>query len=288
MSIETPLSLCIINGYPKTNREELAAANVTQAHDLYLDFLKNMVPRSSFDILYAADLATGLPAGASLRYYDGYIWTGSNLTLYHNVPEVTRQIELSRAIYESGKPQFGSCWGVQMAAVAGGGAVKLNPRGREWSIARDITLTEAGRNHPMYTGKQSKFDGFIMHLDEVSQIPVGGTLLASNDHTSVQALAVRHPDGGEFWATQYHPEFALYEMARLVLARKGALTNEGFFKVESEVETLADTMIALSRDPQNNDLRQELRVNDDILHDEIRQAEVENWLEFLVIPSLNR
>ncbi len=29
MIIETPLSLCIINGYPKPNRDVLAASNVT-------------------------------------------------------------------------------------------------------------------------------------------------------------------------------------------------------------------------------------------------------------------
>ncbi len=80
-----------------------------------------------------------------------------------------------------------------MAAVAAGGAVKKNPRGREWSIARDIVLTDEGQAHPMYSGKQAKFDGFIMHLDEVSQIPAGGRLLAGNAHTPVQALAVKYP-----------------------------------------------------------------------------------------------
>ncbi len=288
MTIDTSLSLCIINGYPQKNRDVLAASQVAQAHDLYLNFLKKMVPNGAFDILYVADLNVGLPAGASLQSYDGYIWTGSNLTLYHDVPEVTRQIELSRAIYESGKPQFGSCWGVQMAAMAAGGKVKKNLRGREWSIARGIALTGAGQNHPMYTGKQHTFDGFIMHLDEVTRIPAGGTLLAANGHTPVQALAVKYPGGGEFWATQYHPEFTLYEMARLLVARKAPLTKEGFFNEESEVEALVDKMTALSKEPENNNLRQELNINDDILGDKIRQAEVENWLNFLVIPSIKK
>ncbi len=288
MAIEVPLSLCIINGYPKPNREVLAASKVAQAHDLYLNFLKNMVPNGNFDILYIADLDVDLPAGASLHSYDGYIWTGSNLTLYHDVPEVTRQIELSRAIYESGRPQFGSCWGVQMAAMAAGGMVKKNLRGREWSIARGITLTGAGQDHPMYTGKQHKFDGFIMHLDEVTQVPTGGTLLAANGHTPVQALAVKYPGGGEFWATQYHPEFTLYEMARLLIARKAPLTKEGFFNAESEVEALVEKMTTLSQETDNNELRQELNINDDILCDDIRQAEVRNWLQYLVIPMLNK
>jgi GMP synthase (glutamine-hydrolysing) len=285
--MDASLSLCIINGYPKRSRDALDATGVTQAHDLYLMFLKKMLPNATFDILYVADLDVSLLGGASLQSYDGYIWTGSNLTLYHDEPEVTRQIELSRAIYESGKPQFGSCWGVQMAAMAAGGDVKKNPRGREWSIARGITLTDAGKSHLMYTGKPSKFDGFIMHLDEVTQIPEGGTLMASNDHTSVQALVVKYPGGGEFWAPQYHPEFTLYEMARLIGARKKLLAKEGFFKEENEADALVEKMVALSSDPDNGDLRKQLNIGDDILSDEIRQKEVENWLNFLVIPSMN-
>jgi GMP synthase (glutamine-hydrolysing) len=284
MTIETPLSLCIINGYPKLNRDVLAGSNVTQAHDLYLDFLNKMVPNGNFDILYVADSDVGLPEGASLQSYHGYIWTGSNLTLYHDVPEVSRQIALARAIYEAGVPQFGSCWGVQMAAMAAGGEVKKNPRGREWSIARDITLSPEGQVHPMYTGKPSRFDGFIMHLDEVTRIPPGGTLLACNEHTPVQALAVKGPGGGEFWATQYHPEFTLFEMARLLGARKAALVKEGFFQADKDVEILADKMIALSKYPAQQALRNELNLHDDILDDNIRQAEVRNWLRYLVIP----
>lgn len=288
MTFDVSLSLCVINCYPQRSRRALALTQVAQAHELYLNMLRPMVPHGNFDVLYVADLDTALPEGAALNSYDGYIWTGSDLTLYHDVPEVTRQIELSRAIYRAGVPQYGSCWGVQMAAIAAGGEVKLNPRGREWSIARDIRLTDAGKSHPMYTGKPHRFDGFIMHLDEVTQIPAGGTLLATNEHTPVQALSVKYPGGGEFWATQYHPEFTLFEMARLIDARKKPLTKEGFFNEESEVASLVGQMIALSEEPENGELRQALNVGDDILDDKIRQLEVENWLKYLVIPAMNR
>ncbi len=281
MPINTPLNLCVINGYPKRSRDALDESAVTQAHDLYLRFLRKMVPNGRLDILYIADLDTPLPDAAA---YDAYIWTGSDLTIYHEVPEVTRQIEFSRAAFAAGIPQYGSCWGVQMAAVAAGGEVAKNPKGREWSIARDITLTEDGRNHPMYIGKQAQFDGFIMHLDEITRIPEGGTLLATNEHTHVQSLAVKHGPG-EFWATQYHPEFTLYEMARLIGARKRPLVREGFFTKNSEVGDLVEQMVALSQEPENAELRQTLRVGDDILDDTIRQAEVRNWLEQLVIPT---
>ena len=44
MKLDASLSLCIINGYPKKNRAVLDESNVRQADDLYLDFLRSMLP----------------------------------------------------------------------------------------------------------------------------------------------------------------------------------------------------------------------------------------------------
>lgn len=287
MSVNENLAICVINGYPEPNRKVLDENGVAQAHDLYLDFLRTYTPKASVDILYAADLGVSLPSGANLESYDAYIWTGSNLTIYHDDPPVTRQIELARQIYAAGRPQYGSCWGVQMAAVAAGGEVQKNPRGREWSIARDIELTEDGRKSELYAGKPPRFNGFIMHLDEVTRLPAGGRLLATNAHTPVQALEVKH-GRGTFWATQYHPEYNLYEMARLLIARRAALVKEGFFKDEPEVEALAAKMIELYNRPDSLELQAELNIGPDILDPGIRQVELRNWIDNLVLPSLNR
>ena len=37
---------------------------------------------------------------------------------------------------------MGSCWGIQMAAVVAGGVIAKNPKGREWGIAKAITIRE--------------------------------------------------------------------------------------------------------------------------------------------------
>jgi GMP synthase (glutamine-hydrolysing) len=171
-----------------------------------------------------------------------------------------------------------------MAAVAGGGEVRKNPRGREWCLARDIALTEEGRAHPLYQGKPARFDGFIMHLDEVTRVPEGGRLLAGNRHTPVQALDVHGPNGGSFWATQYHPEYNLYEMARLLIARRKPLAEEGFFPDEQAVLDYAEQLTRLYRDPGNTDLQEQLKVGPDVLTEEIRECELRNWIDHLVLP----
>ncbi len=288
MTVKEKIAICVINGYPAANRKVLTESGVAQADDLYKDFFNHYTPNANIDTLYIADLDTALPSGTNINSYAGYAWTGSNLTIYHHDdPRVTRQIEFCRAVYAAGVPQMGTCWGVQMAALAAGGDVQKNPNGREWSIARDIQLTDAGRQHPLYIGKPSKFEGFIMHLDHVTKIPDGGTLLATNAHTYVQALEVKHGKGA-FWGLQYHPEFNLYEMARLLIARKEPLTKEGFFKAEGDVETLAAKMIELSQNPKAQELRELLKVGDDVLTTQIRQQEFRNWVDYLVLPALSK
>jgi GMP synthase (glutamine-hydrolysing) len=278
------LKICIINGYPEKNRQALTDAGVAGADELYIRVLARLVPDVKIDVLMIVDPGASLPRGADIASYDAFIWTGSNLTIYEDDPRVTRQIEFARQVFEVGRPSFGSCWGVQMAAVAAGGEVRKNPNGRELGFGRKIRLTAEGQAHPMYAGKPEVFDGFIMHLDEVSRVPSGARLLATNQHTPVQALEVRHKNG-IFWATQYHPEYDLYEMARLFVARGESLIKEGFFADRSALEAKVARMETLGRHPDRKDLRWDLAVGDDVLVDRIRQCELRNWLEKLVMVS---
>ena len=285
---DLPLAIAILNGYPRASRERFDAADVGHPHEMYARFVRSYVPQATLDVIFIADLDSALPSGANLRSYDAYIWTGSDLTIYHtDDPRVTRQVELARAIYEAGVPCYGSCWGIQMAAYAAGGEVRKNPRGREWAIARRITRTEAGRAHPLLRGKPDVYDGFIMHLDEVVTLPPGATLLATNEHTPVQALEVKHKNG-VFWATQYHPEYNFCEMARLIRARAEPLVKEGFFATIEDVQAYAEAMFALHERPDDPELRERFAVGPDILDPLYREAELRNWFDYLVIPSRRR
>ena len=125
-----------------------------------------------------------------------------------------------------------------MAALVGGGEVAVNPRGREWGIARGIELNDSARTSPMLDGKPAKFDAFIMHLDEVTRLPEGTASLGGNAHTSIQA-AVLENGGATFWGLQYHPEYNLHEMGRLIAARAEALVREGHFPDEEAVAIYA-------------------------------------------------
>ncbi|MEK7409643.1 MAG: type 1 glutamine amidotransferase [Acidobacteriota bacterium] len=281
--MRSTLRFLIIDGYPKASRDELGVAGMKHAWRLYAEMLTKCLPEAEYTVWLPSDDPSP-PHGLGPEHYHGILWTGCNLTIYHSEDaRVTRQIEFARCSYEVGTPAFGTCWGIQMAAVAAGGEVRANPRGREMGIARKIRLTAEGLRHPMLEGKPPVYSGFISHLDEVTELPPGGVLLASNDFTHAQALAVKH-EKGTFWATQYHPEYDLHEMARLIVAREPKLVPEGFFQGHEELVRHVDMLETLHQNPDRKDLRWQLDIDDDVLSDQVRQVEFRNWINKLVLP----
>ncbi|MDP2999969.1 MAG: type 1 glutamine amidotransferase [Bryobacterales bacterium] len=281
--MSSTLGFLIIDGYAKASREELDRAGMKQAWLLYAEMLKKYLPGAEYAVWFPSDDPIP-PDGLGPEHYAGILWTGCNLTIYDSGDaRVTRQIEFAKKSYEAGTCGFGTCWGVQMAAVAAGGEVRANPRGREMGLARKIRLTPAGLGHPMFEGKPAVYGGFISHLDEIMQLPPGAALLASNDFTSVQAIEVKHRKG-VFWATQYHPEYDLHEMARLITAREPKLVPEGFFRDHQDLAQYVEKLETLHRTPDRKDLRWQLDIDDDVLSDQVRQVEFRNWINKIVLP----
>ena len=275
------LRILIVNCYPVASRENFDRQNVGHPHDLFKAFLHAEAPNATTEIVYVADPDFALPEGTSIADFDAFVWTGSDLTVYHTEdPRVASQITFANALMDAGAVCWGSCWGLQLASLVAGGEVAANPKGREWGIAREIRLTDAAAAAPMHVGKPQVFDAFIMHLDEVTRLPDGTPLLATNEHTHIQAAIVRRGNA-EFWTTQYHPEYNLHEMGRLIAARAKALVREGFFADEEAVAVYAANMRDLAANPDSAELRAELRVGDDIIDPQIRQLELRNWLRLV-------
>jgi GMP synthase (glutamine-hydrolysing) len=283
--MKTP-RLLVLDGYPEEHRIPLAENKGTLAGELYAAMLKTFLPDASVDILFPADKGTVLPSGVALKDYHGITWTGSSLTIHdHTDDRVTRQIEFAKAAYEARVPMFGSCWAAQMAVTAAGGQCAKNPKGREFGLARKISLTADGRGHPMFTGKKSVFDGFTSHEDEVSKLPEGAILLAGNDFSSVQAVDVTYK-GGSFWAVQYHPEYNFHEVASLCRWRREGLTAQGNFSSIEDADQFIGKMETLNAHPESSHLRWQLGVDGDILDDDIKQQEVRNWIDIKLKPRL--
>jgi GMP synthase (glutamine-hydrolysing) len=216
-----------------------------------------------------------------LQGYDAVFVTGSPLHLYQDTPETRREVDLMRAVFESGVPSFGSCAGLQVATVAAGGTVRPSNRGREAGFARHITLTEAGHRHPLLAGRPASFDAPAFHSDEVETLPEGGTLLAFNTITEVQAVEIRHGPG-VFWGVQYHPELNLYEVAGALRRQSDQLVREGYASSPEALETYASMVEALHEAPDRRDLAWLLGLDAQVTIMERRMTELRNFIRFVV------
>lgn len=278
-----PLRLLFVEGNTREHRADHVADYGATPAESYAAEIAAIAPGIISDICLPADEGANLPDGAGLEAYDGIFLTGSALHIYKIEPAVTRQIELMRAIYASGTPCFGSCWGIQMGSVAAGGTVTANPNGREVGFARRIAPTEAGRSHALLAGRPAAFDAPAIHLDTIALPPHGTTILASNAYSQVQAAEIKH-NGGTFWGVQYHPEFPLKQVASILGRMVPLLIEEGFRKDEAAAQGWLADLNTLDADPARQDLAWAHGLDREVLDAERRVTELRNFLDQRVKP----
>ncbi|MDR4305353.1 type 1 glutamine amidotransferase [Chelatococcus sambhunathii] len=283
-----PLRLLVAEGNPPEMRERHAARSGQTPSVFYAAVLTELAGalnlETKIDLCFPADLGANLPSGEDLAGYDGVAITGSGLNLWKAEKESLNQVEFARAVFEAGLPFFGSCWGLQVAAAAAGGDVKLNPQGREIGIARSIRLTAEGLAHPMHEGRREVFDAPAIHSDEVAVLPAGATLTATNDLCAVQAAEIRS-GAGVFWGVQFHPEYTFTELGGILTRYTPIMLSEGFFRDEGEAVSYIKDLVELDADPERKDLAWRLGVAASVLDPLTRRTELVNWLKLQVLPT---
>ena len=276
--------ILIIDGNAADVRARQHVALGYDSGDGYARVLKSLLPGVLCDVIRPADGPAPLPAGVSLEQYDGATMTGSALNIYNGGDAVQRQMDAARAVFAAGIPFFGSCWGLQVAVTVAGGKVRANPRGREYGFARRILLNKLGREHPMYAGKPQVFEAPTIHRDEVSELPVGATILATNE-MGIQAATFSHLRG-TFWGVQYHPEYDCRDIAAAGERYGMTLVNEGLFSDEAALRSYLSDLRQLHEHPGDAPLAWKYGLGTAITDPALRRAEIKNWLDGQVLPRV--
>lgn len=283
------LRLLIVEGNTRAARERSLASGGTVASESYAALLRSLAPEGTItDICYPADAGANLPDSGGLEGYDGVAITGSALNIYDGGPSIDPQIELVRALFKTGTPCFGSCWGLQLATVASGGAVGKHPEGREIGIGRRIEILTPGHGHGLYLGKPRLFDAITVHLDQVETLAPGTTVLATNAWSEVQAAEIDTPGSGNFWGVQYHPEYTFAEIAAVFRRYGDILIKQGIFPDLAAQDAFIADLDALHADPANKPLVWKYGLDQTILDPAIRTRELKNWIDQAVLPAASQ
>lgn len=209
-------------------------------------------------------------ASVSFQHFDGIIFAGSNVLWSVDAPQAAPLRQTMEGALKAEKPVFGSCNGLQLAALVLGGENSSAPDGIETGLARDITLSPLGAWHPLHHGRTQTFAAPCIHRDHVSTLPADAIVTAGNAHSGVQAM-VYEQGNIRFWGTQYHPEYTLNEIIESVSEVQGL-----FY---SDPAKVADLQLAL-QNPTGHCARR-LGAHGDDLQPQVLRTELVNWVQSL-------
>ena len=158
------------------------------------------------------------------------IHSGSELSITSEAPFTKRAVAFIQRLRDKGISQMGICYGHQLVCLAlvGKHAVRKSPKGLEagWG---NITFSENGMR---LLGVHEKEVVWQYHFDEVVELPEGSELLATNDHTEIQAYI---NEKQKLFGTQFHPEFDV-ETGNELYLRDRELLESNNYNVEEFVK----------------------------------------------------
>ncbi|MEL6220571.1 MAG: type 1 glutamine amidotransferase [Pseudomonadota bacterium] len=216
---------------------------------------------------------------SALEDVDGVVCTGSGVQWSADDARARPFWALFESAFLAGVPVLGSCWGLQVGAVVLGGAVEASPNGSELGIARCVRLTDAGEDHSLHAGRSMEFQALCIHRDEISAVPEGAIVTATNAHSAVQAMVSETGDH-QFWGVQYHPEMNLMDMG-LALNR---VASTAWDDKASEINAMGADFRTLATEAGRSDLASRHSIGAEILDRSIHTTELQNWVTTKLMP----
>ena len=148
---------------------------------------------------------------------DGYVITGSRDSVYDDVPWIHALEDYVRVLHAGRHKLVGICFGHQLVAQALRGETRAAEVGWAVGVHRSRLL----RTPPWMVDDGDEFALLSSHKDQVTRLPEGAKLLATNDFCPNAAYTV----DDHILCIQGHPEF-IREYARALLDFRRELLGE--------------------------------------------------------------
>jgi GMP synthase (glutamine-hydrolysing) len=160
---------------------QLIARRVREAH-----VYSEIVPHT----ITAAEIAARKPAGV--------IFSGGPASVH-----VEGAPTIDRAVYDTGVPILGICYGAQLLALELGGEVSRSDRGEYGRTELELAAAPNGPSVLFGTAQPSQQPVWMSHFDTITVPPIGAVVTAST--TDTPAAGFEDPSRG-IYGVQFHPE----------------------------------------------------------------------------------
>jgi len=164
--------------------------------------IKRWLPAEAHVTTFFIDTEESFPDDLIKHEFTHVVHSGSELSITETSPFTKKAVTYIRDIRDQGIAQFGICYGHQLVCMAllGEHAVRSSPNGLEvgWG---NVAFTDKGME---CLGLRKSEVVWRYHYDEVTELPQGSELLATNPHTEIQAYINAEQ---KLLGTQFHPEF---------------------------------------------------------------------------------
>ena len=192
--------------------------------------IKRWLPTDARKTALFIDTEESFPDDLIEHGYTHVIHSGSALSITKPAPFTEKAVAFIQKARNAKVAQMGICYGHQLVcrALVGKHAVRSSPKGMEagWKAVR------FDKNAMMTLGVRESEVVWQHHFDEVTEIPAGSELLATNEHTQIQAYVNYE---GRLFGTQFHPEFDM-ENGNDIYLRDRKLLEENNYAVDEIVK----------------------------------------------------
>lgn len=263
------MNILIVEGNADASLQRAASDGMPGPAEAYARVLRHLQPALSVSVIHPYREGF-IAAEIECEKFQGAVFTGSCEPWSADGLQAAPQRLMMERLFDSAVPVMGSCNGLHLGALVLGGAVGEAAAGTETGIAKNIRLTEAGKEHPLHHGRSSVYSAFCVHRDEVNRVPQGAKVTAGNAHTGVQGM-VYEQDGVRFWGVQYHPELEIADICHYINDKDGLF---------AEGKGIAASLMRV-RDGENCSSAELGQVKDADLQLPRRTLELANWLKSL-------
>ena len=155
------------------------ADDLVTAHGDYQDMFSNLLHTQNQDIEVAVYDLTADNYPVDLHACDGYIITGSQFSVYDDIPWIHKAKELIANLYKAKIPTIGVCFGHQLIAESLGGKVKKQTD-KGWGVGVQNWEIKNQREW-MVNYSPADFSLRASHQDQVVEMPADSILYASSE-----------------------------------------------------------------------------------------------------------